>query len=703
MATLQKIRNKASLLAIIIGFALFAFIIGDFLNSGSTLFRQSQEKIAKIGDTTLDYKVYESRIKEMEEVYKIQTGQTNLDDAILGQIRESVYETIVRERLLDEQSAKLGVTVTGKEVFNMINGANVHPMIQQLPIFKNQQTGAFDRTIMMNFLQTIQKDDLSQYPADAQEQIKNLKGYWLFWENNLKYTRLEEKINTLLSKSVQANSLDAKAAFADRSSSVDFEYIYKPFTSLPDSLFKVGKGDIKKRYNAQKERFIQKPYRSAKYVLVSINPSNEDYKAVETSINKIETEFLQTADFENFVNDNSDNAYLNCYIANQSFDPTIKSFVQTSAINSFLKPVYKDGAFVMARLIDNIVAPDSVKARQIVLGPKDQVLADSLLTVIKNGGNFEQLASKYSKGGNSEMGWFREADAVSLGSAFIRTCFSAPLNAAYVIKTKNSLNIVEVTGKTAPVAKSKVAIVYMKVTPSSSTYSTVYNKLNRIVADNQNADDFFAAAAKAGYDVQNAQTIRATDNTLAQLSQMRQAVRFVFNGEIGDLSTILENQSNQFLVIGVTGISDGDYQSVENVSNILKRELMNEQKATKIAEDLKLMNKTSLETLAQTAKVGIDSARFVNFSINRITGIGEEPALIAAVTSATENKLSEPIKGKSGVYVFKVISKIKSQEVFNINQEKASWNATNMYRLMYQSFDAVRKATTIKDSRIRFY
>ncbi|HEY5499876.1 MAG TPA: SurA N-terminal domain-containing protein, partial [Bacteroidales bacterium] len=122
MATLQKIRNKASLLAIIIGFALFAFIIGDFLNSGSTLFRQSQQKIAKIGDSSLDYKEYEARIKEMEEVYKIQTGQTNLDDAILGQIRESVYETIVRERLLDEQSEKLGVSVTGKEVYNMING-----------------------------------------------------------------------------------------------------------------------------------------------------------------------------------------------------------------------------------------------------------------------------------------------------------------------------------------------------------------------------------------------------------------------------------------------------------------------------------------------------------------------------------------------------------------------------------------------------
>ena len=47
MATLEKIRSKAGLLVLVVGLALFAFIIGDFLNSGSTYFRQSQERIAE--------------------------------------------------------------------------------------------------------------------------------------------------------------------------------------------------------------------------------------------------------------------------------------------------------------------------------------------------------------------------------------------------------------------------------------------------------------------------------------------------------------------------------------------------------------------------------------------------------------------------------------------------------------------------------
>jgi peptidyl-prolyl cis-trans isomerase D len=704
MATLQKIRNKGGLLALIIGLALFAFIIGDFLNSGSTLFRQSQQNIAKIGDYSLDYKEYEARIAEMEEVYKIQTGQTTLDDAIAGQIRESVYESLVREQLLDQQAKMLGISVTGKEVFNMINGANVHPMIQQLPIFKNPQTGQFDHNVMLNFLQTIQSNDLSAYPKEAQEQIAKLKIYWMFWENNLKYTRLEEKMNTLLGKAAQANSLDAKSSFADRSTNVDFVYAFQPYSALPDSLFKVSKSEIKKRYNTHIERFVQKPYRSAKYVVVKVVPSKEDYKAIETKIHEIEPAFAQTTDLAAFVNENSDDQYMDCYVSNKLFDGAVKDFVSSSATGAYLAPTYSNNAFYMAKILDKAVAPDSVKARQIILGSEEQNRADSILAVLKNGADFNMLAQKFSRNnGSADMGWFREIDAISLGSTFVRSCFSATVNVYFTVKTKNSINLVQVTEKTAPVAKTKIALVTMKVTPSSQTTSDTYNKLNRLVATNTEANKFFEAAAKDGYEVVDAQSLHAADYTIADIPQMRQAVRFVFNNEVGNVSPILENQSGQFLVIGITAANDGEYQPLEAVQQTLLRELIDENKANKIITDIKSKNETSLPALAREFKMGMDSALFVNFSNRRITNIGEEPALVAAVTAAPLNKMSEPVKGKNGVYVFQVVSSTKSQETFNLPQELTSLNNMNMYRLMYQSFEAVRNASKVKDTRIKLY
>jgi len=704
MATLQKIRNKAGLLALIIGLALFAFIIGDFLNSGSSLFRQSQQKIAKIGDYTLDYKVYEARIAEMDQVYKIQTGQNNMDDAINGQIRESVYESIVREQLLDQQAAQLGISVTGKEIFSMINGANVHPMIQQLPIFKNPQTGQFDHNMMLNFLQTIQSDDLSAYPAEAQEQIKNLKVYWMFWENNLKYTRLEEKINTLLNKAVQANSLDAKASFADRSDNLDFAYVCEPYNALPDSLFKASQSEVKKRYNSQIERFRQKPYRSAKFIVVDVKASQEDYKAVEDKVKEITPEFATTTDFAGFVNENSDNQFVDCYMSNKVFTGAVKDFVNNSGVGAVLAPVYTEGAFVMGKILDKSVAPDSVKARQIVLATSEQSRVDSLMAVLKAGGDFNQLAQKFSRNnGGADMGWFREVDALSLGTPFIRSCFAATVNSYFTVKTKNSINIVQVTQKTAPVAKTKLALVTLKVTPSSQTYSNVYNKVNILVAKYTQADQFFKEAQKAGYEVKEAQSVHSSDNTIADIPQMRQAVRFVYNNEMGKVSGILENQNNQFVVVGVTAVNDGDYQPIEAVQQTLLRELIDEDKAGQIVKDIQSKKASSLPVLAQALKLNVDSALFVNFGSRRITGVGEEPALVAAVTAAPLNQLSAPIKGKNGVYVFQVVSNKKSQEVFNLQQEKATLNSMNMYRLMYQSFEAVKNATKIKDSRIKFY
>lgn len=700
MATLQKIRNRAVLLTIIIGLALFAFIIGDFLNSGSSLLRQSQEKIATIGVYELDYKEYEARILEMEEVYKIQTGQSSIDEAVVGQIRESVFETIVREQLLEQQAERLGVTVTSKELFNMVNGANIHPMVMQLPIFQNPQTGMFDRTLMMNFLQTIQLDDLSAYDPESQQQIQDLKAYWLFWENNLKYTRLEEKLNTLLTKAVQANSLDVETQYADKSEQVDVAYVVKPYYLLSDSLFKVSAADVKKRYSLKKERFYQRPYRSANYVLVNVTPSPEDLQAAHDKINSLRDAFASAEDPAVFANTNSDDAHLDCYIANSLFNETVKQFLSTG--EPFMEPTFSEGTYQMARVLGRTVAPDSVRANALVLPLDATAMADSLLNVLKKGTDFKTVAAQIN-GGNPDLGWFREVDALQMGEDFLKACFSATKNAYFVVKTKYDLRVMQVTDMTKPVAKTKLALITQRVVPSSNTYSNLYNALNRLVAEHQDAPSFFKAAAEAGYEVEQAPYLHENDYTLAGIPQMRQAVRFVFNNELNSVSPILENSSNQFVVIGVTGISDGDYQSLASVEPVLKMELINERKADQLVKELSAKSYASLAQFSQEEGLRIDTARYVNFSLRRITGAGEEPALIAAVMKAEPNVLSGPVKGKNGVYFFQVLNKTQSEEPFDAAVEKRSWDSNNLYRIMYQGFDAVRKASKVDDKRIRFY
>jgi peptidyl-prolyl cis-trans isomerase D len=68
MATLEKIRSKGALLVIVIGLALLAFIIGDFLNSSSSFFNQSREKIAVVGDEDINIHEFSAAVEDRKSV-----------------------------------------------------------------------------------------------------------------------------------------------------------------------------------------------------------------------------------------------------------------------------------------------------------------------------------------------------------------------------------------------------------------------------------------------------------------------------------------------------------------------------------------------------------------------------------------------------------------------------------------------------------
>ena len=107
MAILGKIRSKGVLLMLVVGFALFAFIIGDALTQGSTFFNKSKETVAEIAGEKININDYAAMIDQMVEVYKIETGQTDLSEEITSQLRASVWENLVNEKLLNEEAEKI--------------------------------------------------------------------------------------------------------------------------------------------------------------------------------------------------------------------------------------------------------------------------------------------------------------------------------------------------------------------------------------------------------------------------------------------------------------------------------------------------------------------------------------------------------------------------------------------------------------------
>ncbi|WP_455628690.1 peptidylprolyl isomerase [Parabacteroides chinchillae] len=711
MATLEKIRSKAGLLVLVVGLALFAFIIGDFLNSGSTYFRQTQERVAEVDGEVVKIQDYQARVDEMAEMYKMQTGSNSLPEEYMSQIRQSVFDAIVQEIVLDEATAKLGMVVTPEELFDMVQGENISPLIQQMQMFTNPQTGAFDKTALLNFLKTISDDNLANYPADQQAQIVKAKNFWLFWEKNIKRQRLEDKYTTLLSKAISANMLDAKEAFNENAESSDIVYAMQSYATIPDSAVQVSKSEIEKLYNQRKEMFKQKEGKVVKYIAVDIRPSKEDYDKAQADIESLKEELVSSAKVADLVNENSEVPYMDAFFTASAFDPELKQFATTAEVGAVYGPVFENDKYRMFKLVDKTNAPDSVKVSHIMLAGKAEketvALADSLMNVLKNGGNFEELAKQFSadqaaeKGG--ELGWFTEATALrGVNEEFKNAVFSTPVNNVALVKSLYGTHIVKVTDKTANVNKYKVADIDMSVSPSSKTYSNIYNELNQFISKNSDIAKLDDAAKEAGYSIISDVTVTADNQMLGTIKNSRPVIRWAFQNDKGKVSEIFECD-NKFVIAAVQGSLPEGYRPVDMVAPVLKAELINQKKGEKIVSDLIAKNLTSLDAYAQTMGTSVDSVKFISFGTRRIAGMGVEPKLNAMVSLTPEGKLSAPVAGNNGVYVFDVFAKNKENKEYNEVSEVRALDAANSYRIGFQAIQALVNKAKIEDNRIRFY
>ena len=194
MATLQKIRNRAGIaIAIFIGVALAAFILGDLFKSTSSLTRGKAMELAEVDGKTITYPEFQSKVSELEEIYKMNSGKTSLDAQTSEQIKEQTWQNLVRNLTMKDIYAELGISVSASELFDMVQGKNPHAIIQS--IFRDPNTGTLNRGALIQFLKYQQSNSAGKE-----------RSYWLFIENQIIEERSFSKYNNLLAKGIYAVS-----------------------------------------------------------------------------------------------------------------------------------------------------------------------------------------------------------------------------------------------------------------------------------------------------------------------------------------------------------------------------------------------------------------------------------------------------------------------------------------------------------------
>ena len=704
MAILGKIRSRGVLLMVVVGLALLAFIVGDALTQGSSYFNKSRETVAEIAGEQINIKDFSSSIDQMVEVYKIETGQNELSEEITSQLRNSVWESLVNEKLINAEAAKLGLAVSEDELSDHLIGDNIHPLIQQRRAFAGEN-GQFSKPALLQFLKS-----LEQAPENEEmgQQIAKAKAYWLFWEKTVKNSLLQEKYSALISKSVTANSLDAKMSFEASKTSVDVNYVVQPYFTVSDSAVKVTKDEIKERYNKQKEQFKQEANRSVNYVVFTVKPSPEDYKKAETTMNGLSAEFKTTADPVSFVNTNSEVRYNASAYSEKTVPANLKDFAFGNAAGAVMGPVFANDTYTMARVVENgIMQSDSVKLRHIYLTTKDEAKTDSLVAAIKGGANFAELAQKYSAvqqtaANGGEIGWIVEG-MQGMDKDMSNKAFYYGPNDVFTVKNAQGTQIMQIMEKTPARRKVKLAIFEINVSTSNGTVSKIYNEAKQFAAE-LSGDKFDKKAQEKGYVVRNATELLQSTEKIADIANSRQIIRWAFENEKGDVSDVYDC-SNQFIVATTTEINEKGYRSIEKVSEQLKAELIRDKKAELIIKNLsaQITKTPTLESLGATIGSEVKSAPAVNFSAYQFGVAGFEPAVIGKVSVLPVNKLSAPIKGNAGVYVVLSTNPQANPMPFDAKMMIMQLNSRTSYSLPYMITQDIRDKAEIKDNRLIFF
>lgn len=652
----------------IIGLGLFSFIAEEAFRSCESTKNNERQQIAEVLGEKLTYQEFQQLVDEFTEVIKMTQGRDNLNEDELNQLRDQVWNNYIQNALISGEAKKLGLQVTDDEMRDILN-EGTEPMLRQTP-FVNQQTQRFDANLLKQFLSEYKKAETTN--PQALEQYRSIYNYWKFIEKSIRQQKLAEKYQALFASCFISNKIEAKQAYNDEINEASIELASFSFNDVKDKDVKVSESDLKAKYEEMKPMFRQYiETRDIKYVSVKVAASSTDRAALNKQVADYASQLATAEDPSEVVRKSGSSvAYLGIPVLKTAFPADIQNELDSIAVGttSAMKENAMDNTLNVVRLISKQELPDSVEFQTIQLAAQDAEAAhksaDSVMTAITaDATQWEAQAKKYGQTGDKQWLTTQQYQFAPSLDADTKTYLYAlnTMNVGEVrnIKTATGNIIVKVTDRKAFKTKYVAAVIKSNINFSKDTYSQAYNKFSRYVSENQNLEGIEKGAKKYGYQVLENKNVANTSHLIAGIHGTHDALKWVFDAKEGEVSPLYEcGENDNLLVLVMTKINKEGYLTLDNeeVKNVVEREAINDKKAELLMAKAQGVKKIA-DAKAKGAKVEvIQQITFAAPAFISSTG-SAEPALSGAVAATAQGKLSKPVKGNNGVYVFTVIKK----------------------------------------------
>ncbi len=724
MALIGKIREKSWLLVAVIGIAMLAFILGDF-----DVFRGgSQEDVYGIG-TVNGEKVNKDALKEMENnarqnMYQTKQQQNpgkpvNFTEQDEKRIANQAWQATVANKLVDSEFEKIGLIVDEFELDNVLYGRKGYDPSSVSMQFKDSVTGEFAPEQLR---QAITQMEESNDP----QQIQRLEGIMEY----IRDTRKNEKYETLLAAGVHATTLEGKNSYVEKKTVKNVTYVYQNFSKVPnDAVGKITEKEIKTYYDKHKteEKYEQEASRKVDYFAVQVTPGAEDTARTEKLLQRVKPKFKETNNDSAFVMRFSDKKEFrndSTFVARPegsgkqgpTYPKSMSDAIENAEPGDVFGPYTSKDGLKVSKVVRFVEEPTAT-VRHILLNAKGEQAvaaaeekADSIMKVIRNKDNFEDMVEQFSDdpGSKSNGGKYEDFAAGTMVPAFNDFSFNKPIGTLGKVNTNYGVHIIEVLDRKST-KRPILANIVKQVEPSKRTMNDVNSKVSnyiyeldeklsgKAIDEKQAAFDSFAI--KQGYTVRtlNLKDDKPVVQGFGDLAE-GQLLRLAYGEGVkeGALSSAPIRDKNRVVVAMVADIIEEGVPEFATVKKQMKSEVRKEKQAQYLIDQM--VGKEDLQALAREMGAKIESEG-LTFSASNVQ-VGREPQIIGtAFSGLIDGQKSVPVKGKSGVFVVRVDNTKPAPETSDFSTEKTQIASQRETQIKQRYRSALLNGAEVIDNR----
>lgn len=672
MAVLQKIRVKFGvLISVIIALALLSFIIDPSTLESALNSMSSKYDVGKIAGKSVSYTDFLEDVERYTRINEIITGSSVQNEQTQQQIRDAAWQELVDKYMFIKNAKAAGINVGDDEIVDLTSGDNVSSVISQNPMFLDE-SGVFSVDNLVDFIQAIDSDQTGQ-----------LRLYWNYIQNSIYTQEFYAKYGSLFVNSNYANALMLNDDIAQNNTTADVSYVSRAFNYIPDSTIVVSSDEIRNYYKSHKNFYKQNASRDIEYVVFEVVPSESDITATNDDMAAIYEEFATTDNMKNFLVRNSDRALSSYWYKDgelTSISSGVSEFVDANGVGA-VSPIIQEGnTFYAVKVMDQAQLPDQITVR--VISAKDAASVDDVLAEL------------------------RLAEPMTMTQTYIipgcEGLFAAKLNEPQLIQTAQYGQIAaEVIDKTELVAKKQVAILEKTSIASKETFGNYYSQANKFASITKGSYEGYRKAVDSLGVYSHPLRVSESTSSYGAIDQAKEVTRWVFDSKKGKASEIITVNQNYFFIAAVKDIHKEGYATVQEVAATIKDQLYLEKLQDKTSKEIaqKIAGLTTLEQVAEALDGSVTTREGVAFSSMSSTSL--EPALLGAAYTAQEGKISGPVAGAVGVYVFTVSNRqtgafYTEEDAKNMSMQKNQYASQMVLPVMMEAAD-------VKDNRARFF